>query len=180
MLASARPLHQTATSGKGETHHDVLWLQQSPHNIQHCSLPDTAADWPSFTVNSQRRVARLQEVATGCGDQGGNQPHQIVVHVAWTPAAAVTAADETIGKHGESYVQMPMFIQVCKPLLSSACNAGLAGQKTRPLLSVPAGMLEAVVVGLTCGVCFGDAGINQYSRQVQTHLDISVLLWRQP
>ena len=61
--------------------HDVLSLQESPHDIEHSGLPDRA----DMSVQSQRRVAGHQEVAAGRGDEGGHEADQVVVHVPRVP-----------------------------------------------------------------------------------------------
>ena len=58
-------------------HHDVSWVQQSPHNIEHWCFLDI---W-GLLFNGQRCIASHQEMTSWSRDQGGQKTCHIIVHV---------------------------------------------------------------------------------------------------
>jgi hypothetical protein len=64
-------------------YHDVLGLQEAPHDVQDRGLTYGAAHHLArITLNREGRVAGHQKVAARGGDEGCNEAHHVVVHVA--------------------------------------------------------------------------------------------------
>jgi hypothetical protein len=90
---SSRELSQSTTIKPKEAaapHHEVLWLQESSHDIKHCGLANAAVDLPCLIFNRQWCVPSLKEVAAWGGNQGCNQPNKIIVHVPCTKSSSRT------------------------------------------------------------------------------------------
>ena len=59
------------------THHHVLRLQQSPHNVKNGGFSDGSG----LLIRMQRGVARHQVVQSRSWNERGDETNQIVIHV---------------------------------------------------------------------------------------------------
>ena len=62
----------------GGAHHDIGGVQQAPHHVEDGGLLDVGG----LLFDGEGGVAGHEEVAAGGGDEGGQQPGHVVVHVA--------------------------------------------------------------------------------------------------
>lgn len=69
----------TALLARYRRHHAVLWLQQSPHHVQHRRLTDCLS--LLNLVTGEWRVGRHEEVASRCRYQRSQNANKIIVHV---------------------------------------------------------------------------------------------------
>lgn len=101
-LQGAEPVcHNGKATHAATPHHEVLWLQQPPHDIKHCGLPDAAVDLAGLVLNRQWCVPGLQEVAARGGNQGGDQAYKVIVHVPYTNISSKTSRQHTTSHHAD-------------------------------------------------------------------------------